>query len=120
MAGFAVEFGFISIWPLVLCSGNFPKREGGIVGFVIFFIIILVLLHYRAKNIGLSRWAWTWGLVPLANLYFLAYCVIVPKGYADSRKLDTTANCMLLILLGIVGLFLLAIAADIARQVLAN
>lgn len=66
-----------------------------ILGAVVIFTAVVVLMHFRMKNIGHSQWAWALGLVPLANLFVLGYCLIVPRGYADTRKLDGWAYMLL-------------------------
>lgn len=117
--GIRRKIWIFSFWPLGMLW-EFSEREGGIVGLVICFIAFLFLLHYRAKNIGLSQWAWLWTFVPLVNFYFFAYCTIVPEGYADSKKLDAAAYMLLIPLCGLLGLILIVVATDLARLVVAN
>jgi hypothetical protein len=93
------------------------QRGAGLVGFVAFFVIILVLLYYRVKNIGLSSWTWCLAFIPLINILFLAYCLIVPEGYADTRKLDGRAYLLMTPLLFIIGLFAIALVLDLVRMV---
>jgi hypothetical protein len=86
---------FFSIWPLGFVWAISKRDNAMILGAVIIFTAVVVLMHFRMKNIGHSQWAWALGLVPLANLFVLGYCLIVPRGYADTRKLDGWAYLLL-------------------------
>lgn len=108
---------FFSIWPLGFLW-EIAKRDGGMAGFILVFIVILLLMHYRAKNIGLSPWALCLVFIPLINLLFLAYCLIVPQGYADSKKLDGAAYLLIIPPLGMFVLLAIALATDLARLIL--
>jgi len=108
---------FFSIWPLGFLW-ELAKRDGGMAGFILVFIVILVLMYYRAKNIGLSPWASCLAFIPLINLLFLAYCLIVPEGYADSRKLDGAAYLLMIPPLGVFVLLAISLATDLARMLL--
>jgi NADH:ubiquinone oxidoreductase subunit 3 (subunit A) len=107
---------FFAILPLGFLWA-ISQRGAGLVGFVAFFVIILVLLYYRVKNIGLSSWTWCLAFIPLINILFLAYCLIVPEGYADTRKLDGRAYLLMTPLLFIIGLFAIALVLDLVRMV---
>jgi len=109
---------FFSIWPLGFLWG-ISKRDGGAPGFAIFVVVILVLLYFRAKNIGLSSWVWVLALIPAINILFLAYCLIVPPGYANTKRLDLTAYLLIMPLLALAGIFAIALAIDLAA-LLAN
>lgn len=108
---------FFAIWPLGLLW-EIARRDGGIVGFVVVLVVILVLLYYRTQNIGLSSWAWGLALIPPINILFLAYCLIVPEGYADTKKLDGAAYLLMIPLLTVGGLFAILLAMDLARMML--
>jgi uncharacterized membrane protein YkgB len=86
---------FFSIWPLAFVWAIAKRDNAMILGAVIIVTAVVVLIHFRMKNIGHSQWAWTLALVPLANLFVLGYCMIVPRGYADTRKLDGWAYLLL-------------------------
>lgn len=61
---------------------------------------------YRLKNIGSNVWLSLLLLIPLVNLVFGIYVSSVPSGYAQSRRLDTTAWILIILQVGILGVVL--------------
>ena len=94
-SGISRKVMFFSIWPLAFVWAIAKRDNSMVLGAVIIFTAILLLMHFRMKNIGHSQWAWALGLVPLVNLFALGYCLIVPRGYANTRKLDGWAYLLL-------------------------
>jgi hypothetical protein len=70
---------------------------------MIFLFLSLLTVHHRLKNIGMSpSWSLTM-FVPVVNFFMLAACLILPEGFAKTKKLDGAGR----FLLGVLGLFLL-------------
>jgi len=90
----------------------FTKDEGlQLIALIPFLIVGLLLVAYRMKNIGVSRWYLLLFLVPVINGFFTLaisiYTLLAPEGYAQTRKLDKPVKIILWILLGFVVLSIL-------------
>jgi hypothetical protein len=56
----------------------------------VFYIGSLVVMAFRAINIGHSAWYCLIALVPCANCFYFGYFFAVPPNYAKTKKMDTT------------------------------
>ena len=79
--------------------------------------INIYLVVQRFKNMGYSGW---WSLlifVPLVNILVGLRCLICPRGYADTKKLDTAGKVVTGI---VVALFLLIVLIGVLPLLLGN
>lgn len=83
---------------------------------LLFLIANIVLAVFRLQNIGKSGWWSLLLLVPLANLYIGILCLFAPPNYEKTHTLDIPAKVIIGLILGMLGLFILALfLAALAR-----
>ena len=79
-------------------------RSGRPAGIPIYGFVSLLpftAIIYRLKNIGQSPW---WSLlcfVPLVNLVVVLPCFVLPRGYEDTKVLDTVGKLISLVFFGV-------------------
>jgi hypothetical protein len=68
-----------------------------------------VLAAYsRLKNIGMNPWWCLLMIVPFANLIVVIRCLAFQENYQNSKKLDKAGKIIASIVIGIIGLLLIA------------
>lgn len=75
----------------------------------LFSLILLIVVAFRLKNIGMSGWWALLGLVPIANLWIGYICLVHPPGYSQTVELDDTGKTIRAIFVG--GIVLMIILA---------
>jgi len=85
--------------------------------FVLFWLLSLIAVYYRLKNIGVNP-AWcVLMLVPVLNLFIGFFCMICQEGYAETKKLDGPGRVTAIIGVGVflAGLIFVVMAFVILR-----
>ncbi len=82
------------------------------------FMLLLITVFQRLKNIGIHPGWCLLMLVPIANLLVVIGCLLFQEGYADTKKLDIAGKIIALTLLVLVliavvyiSVFVLAMAS---------
>ncbi|GAB6164653.1 hypothetical protein JCM19992_06530 [Thermostilla marina] len=108
LAGLGASFGIGFVGGL---AGSMMENPApAILGAQILAVLVqLVLASQRLQNIGWSPGFAFLLLVPVANFVIGMCLLILPEGYADTKRLDTAGKIVGGILLGVIGLFFLFI-----------
>jgi uncharacterized membrane protein YhaH (DUF805 family) len=69
-------------------------------------------VYYRLKNIGMNPWWCLLMIVPIANLLIGVRCLVFQEGYQDTKKLDKAGQIITYIVVGIIGLGVLAVVVS--------
>lgn len=85
-------------------------------GFLIAIVLSFVLVVDRLHNIGMSGWWSLLILVPIANLFIWVRCAICPKGYQDTKKLDTAGRVLGMIIIAFLILVVIGIIVDMSAS----
>ena len=75
---------------------------------LIMMIVSLFIAYKRVKNLGMSGWALLWGIVPFMNIWIGWRMIACPAGYENHRTLDTAGKVISGIMIGLVGLAVVA------------
>jgi len=75
---------------------------------LLFFAVSLFLAVRRVTNLGMSRWAVLWSLVPVMNVWIYWRMMACPAGYEDHRTLDTAGKVITGVWIGFMALAFLA------------
>lgn len=81
---------------------------------LILAILWIIPITLRLQNIGRSGWWFLLLFIPFVNIYVAALCLFAPAGYAQSKKLDTSARVILLLIIGVI--ILMAIQMCVAAS----
>ena len=93
----------------MLMVGVAQKYPGaGLLGAALGIALTFVIVTNRLRNTGISGWWSLLILVPIANLFIGVRCLICPEGYQDTKKLDAAGRIIAGVLIGLVGLIILA------------
>ena len=82
---------------------------------LVMVIASLIIAYRRVKNLGMSGWALLWSLVPFMNIWIGWRMIACPAGYENHRTLDTAGKVITGIMIGLIGL---AIVANIVAVVM--
>ena len=88
--------GWLALCFLLALAGSW---HAGILALVC-LVATLILTCYRLQNIGMSQWWALLWLVPIANYFVLVRCLMIPEGFANSRKLDIGAKVFVVLVVG--------------------
>lgn len=92
-------------------SASNPTVIAALVAYVVCILLCLFATFSRLKNLGMSRWAILWGLVPVMNIWLSFRLYVCPAGYNDHKKLDGAGKVVL-------GVYILVFVGSIALSVL--
>jgi hypothetical protein len=90
---------------MILCS--FVSVAVGPEVALLFWLLTLIPIAFRYKNIGSNPWWCLLGLVPVANLFVHIRCLIFQEGWADTQKLDAAGKTISWLLFSIFILIVL-------------
>ena len=82
---------------------------------LVMVIASLIIAYRRVKNLGMSGWALLWSLVPFMNIWIGWRMIACPAGYENHRTLDTPGKVITGIMIGLIGL---AVVANIVAVVM--
>ncbi|RMF86877.1 MAG: hypothetical protein D6741_21325 [Planctomycetota bacterium] len=106
-------FGIIFVAGLI--GSMTPNPAVVAIGAQILIVLVqLVLMAQRLQNIGWSPALAFLSLVPVAGAVIGLALLILPEGYADTKRLDTAGKIVLGLVLGFIGLMLLVIVLALA------
>ncbi len=103
-------------------SGGVGEGMGAAAVIVIFIAGLVMMVvsffaaYQRVKNLGMSGWALLWTLVPFVNFWIGWRMIACPPGYEDHRTLDTAGKVISGIMVGFVGLAVVANIVAVALQ----
>lgn len=104
---------------LRLCVMSQDQKSATII-MLITWGLLLWPASLRLKNIGRNR-AWCLVLpVPVLNLFVIVPCLMYPAGYEDHGKLDTAGKMVKGLFLCLLGLFVLAILAELFLPIMSK
>ena len=93
-------------------SGGGPRYgqidDASVIVFLIFAVLITIPMYFRIKNIGWHPLLCLLGLIPIVALVVSIPCLLCPRGYADTKKLDVIAKVIVFIILGLLAVGIVA------------
>jgi hypothetical protein len=92
---------------VMLALRTSPQTEG--VGALILSCTWITASILRARDVGISGWFGLLLLIPIANLIFFVFLLLVPRGFAITKKADTVLRVMLWGILALLALFIIGI-----------
>lgn len=113
--GVYLAFFLLSLGSGLALAGVFFTGDEGLLHYgalfllllVLLFVLTVILVYQRFKNIGRNPWWCLLMLVPVLNLLVVVPCLVLQEGYADTKKLDTGGKVIACIILGFVILYLI-------------
>lgn len=108
-------FGMIAVSVFSEVCNVAAEGEPAVVlqGMAVAYVLVFVLVVNRLRNIGMSAWYSLLILIPIVNIYIGIKCLVCPKGYEETKTLDTAGRVIGgivigLVVLGVVGLYFAA------------
>jgi len=75
---------------------------------LLFFMMSLIPVFFRLKNIGMNPWLCLMIFIPVVNLLVALRCIAFPEGYSDTKQLDGAGKIIMGILIGMLALAFMA------------
>jgi hypothetical protein len=98
-----IHYGGLARYPFIALIVSYLVLDIYFGNLITHFTTITILTYFRLKNIGIAPWACLVALIPIANLFFLIFCMACQEGFNRTDKLDTPGKIIAVIF----GLFFL-------------
>ena len=100
---------FLGIWAICAANGfgisaakDGPSPALDPTGMTVCVLLLLILAGFRLRNMGSNLWWSLLVLVPAANFYILVKCLVCPKGFRDTDKIDLAGRIIAWLLVGVI------------------
>lgn len=100
---------------MLVCAGRKYMKEIFILAITLILPIFFWAAAQRLKNIGMKQTWCTLFLVPLINYFLLSGCLVCPKGYWETKKLDRAGRVSAVIIAILTAVLLLVGMSGLAR-----